>query len=669
VGGGPLLSLGDFLEGAVFFALAVGCAAAVGAVMVRRLSPELEGLERALAWALWFTAGLIAEHLLPMALGILTRGTVAVASLLVLAAALALPARDRAALAPRFAAPRGARVVRVCAALAGVLAGGAALALLVKVAGVPTRSLDALNFQIPVVARWIQTGTVWRLDQYTPDYSNATYPQNGNVLLLAATLPWHSGFLTRLVAVPYAFAACAGAYACAREIGAARAWALMTAATFGAIPVFDKVALDGAQTDAPMLACLAAGALFLLRHRRTGARSDLVLAGVGLGLCFGGKWYALPAVAVVLALWGGARFVAGTRLATVLRDGALVAGLVLVAGGFWLVRNWVQTGNPLFPQKVTLLGVTVFDAPRDTLRELGGFTLAHYATDTAVWRAYLRPAFSAYLSIAALVLAAGGLLALRRRGPALVVALAMASLAVVYVMTPYSAFGPDGHPLLAGVSTRYGLPALLAAAVAAAWAGSRLPRAAQGAFALLLLFGLFDGLHKEYDPAVSGAALLAGAVGAVALAWAARRRWPAPALCAVVAVGALLGADAVRTRSNDRGYGAMDPTLAWVGAHASSGHRIGLAGIWSNDGVSPVLPVFGTRFGNEVDYVGRFVGHMLRQEPGEAPFRAHLRAGRYDLLLVGRGDPPKGPAREEAWGRAEGFREVAASQRLALLAR
>jgi hypothetical protein len=668
VGGGPLLSFGDLLGGAVFFALAVGCAGAAGMILVRRRSAELAGLERALAWALWFTAALIAEHLLPMALGILTRGTVAIASLLVLGAALALRARAGAA-TPPVAAPRGGRVVRVCAGLGALLAGGAALALLAKVAGVPTLSLDALNFQIPVVVRWIQTGTVWRLDQYGPDYSNATYPQNGNVLLLAATLPWHSAFLTRLVPVPYAFMACAGAYACAREIGAARAWALLTAATFGAIPVFDKVALDGAQTDTPMLACLAAGALFLLRHRRTAARSDLVLAGVGLGLAFGSKWYALPTVAVVLALWGAGRLVAGTRPATVLRDGTFVTGLVLVAGGFWLVRNWVETGNPLFPQKVTLLGVTIFDAPRDTLRELGGFTLAHYATDTAVWRTYLRPAFSAYFSTAALVLAAGGLLALRRRGVALGVAAAMAGLAAVYAVTPYSAFGPDGQPVLAGVSTRYGLPALLAAAVAAAWAGTRLPRVAQPVLAVLLLLGLLDGLHKEYDPTVSGAALIAGALGAAALAWVARRRWPVPVLCAVVAIGGLVGANAVRTRTNDRSYAAADPTLAWIDAHAPSGHRIGLAGGWSNDGISPVLPAFGTRFGNDVDYVGRFVGHMLRQEPGEAAFRAHLRAGRYDLLVVGRGAPPKGPAREEAWARAEGFREVSASPRLALLAR
>jgi hypothetical protein len=672
-----MLSSGELIGGTLMLALVAGCAGGAGWLVVRRHAPDLSGLPRLLAWSLCATAALIVIHLAPLALGILTRGTVLVAALIVAGAALALRGPAAAAQAPRVpAGPDGGFLPRACALVAAALAAGAGLSLLVKVAGVPTLSVDALNFQIPVVAHWIQTGSAWGVKQFGPDYSTATYPQNGNVLILAATLPFHSAFLARLVAVPYGILACAAVYACAREIGAARAWALLCAAAIGAMPVIEKVSLDGAQTDAPMFACMAAGALFLLRHRRTGARSDLVLAGLGLGLAFGCKWYALPTVAVVLVIWAAARVLAGARVAAVAREGAALVVLVLAGGGFWLLRNWVGTGNPLFPQPVHVLGVTVFGAPRDTVRELGGFTLAHYWHDTDVWRTYLRPAFSLWYSAAGLAAAvagaAGGVLAWRRREPALTLAITAVALAIVYTLTPYSAFGPDGAPVLAGVSTRYGVPALLAAAVAAAWAGTRLPRIPAAVLAGLLLLGVLDGLHKAYGPALATGDVVAGALIVALGAWAARRasRHIAPAAVGAVAASALLlaGPAIVRHRTGTRSYATADPTLGWIVTHAPQGAHVALAGGWTNDAVSPVLPAFGPRLRNRVTYVGRDDDHILRQEQ-QAGFRADLRRGRYDLLIVGRGSPPDGPVPEEGWARDEGYMDVVASNRLALLRR
>ena len=77
----------------------------------------------------------------------------------------------------------------------------------------------------------------------------------------------------------------------------------------------------------------------------------------------------------------------------VARDAAIVAGLIALAGGFWLLRNLVESGNPFFPVKVELLGVTVFDAPRDTFREAIGYPLTHYLTDWSIWREWIVPEY------------------------------------------------------------------------------------------------------------------------------------------------------------------------------------------------------------------------------------------------------------------------------------
>jgi hypothetical protein len=141
---------------------------------------------------------------------------------------------------------------------------------------------------------------------------------------------------------------------------------------------------------------------------------------------------------------------------------------------------------------------------------------------------------------------------------------------------------------------------------------------------------------------------------------------PPRAVAAAALVVAVAGAAVTANRLDGRSYAAADPVLGWIDAHAPAGHRIGLAGIWSVSGVSPVLPAFGPRLRNRVEYAGPFVAHMLRRYRGQAPFTARLRSRRYDLLVVGRGHgiPP-----EEGWARAAGFAPVVSSPRLALLRR
>ena len=629
-------------------------------------TPRIPGMAGVMAAAVVFTAAVVLVHLLPAALGAFTVGPVlGAAAALVAAAALATrrwpAARDAAPGLPPEAATRDPAPSRLLAGGAAVVTAGCALALVRDLAGAPITSIDALNFQVPIVARWLQEDSVWGLHQFIADYSNATYPMNGNVIVAAVLLPFDSAFLARLVAVPYWALAGAGAYAIARELGAPRAPAVLGATALAALPVSIRSGLEGVQTDAPMLACMAAGVLFLLRHARTAATADLVLAGVGLGLAFGTKWYAVTGVAAILAVWAAAR---ALGRAPVVRPTAVLCGLIAIAGGFWLLRNLVATGNPVFPQP---LGP--FDAPPDTLRALGGFTLAHYALDFGVWETYLRPAFAATFGWTGAALAAGALLAAARRprGRALAILAGTLVLALVYVTTPYSAFGPEGRPVLAAASTRYAFPALLGAAVLTAWALGRLGRARLAGETLLAL-AIVDGLRRGFGDLSAakalGGSLAAGAVVAAAV-WLGPRMRPASAAVLALAVLAagVLAVEGTRRRANDQGYGRFDPVLARLDSGAAPGARIGLAGVWSTEAVSPVLPAFGPRLGNAVVYLGEFREHMLRQvAPEDLPERARG----FDLVVVGRGAPPRADVPQEAALAGAGWSRVAASARLSL---
>jgi hypothetical protein len=633
----------DLAVGMVVLAVVLGACALPAWVVVARGMPWLRGEARALALGVAFTAAVVGVHLVPGALGVFVPGAVVIVAL---AAAGLVAWRVRGASADADATDR--ERIPWWAWAAPLVLAGCALALLRDLAGAPVTSIDAQNFQVPIVARWIQGDSLWGLHQFIADYSNATYPQNGNLLVAAVMLPFDSAFLARLVAAPYWAMAALGVYAIARELNAPKPGAMLAGTAFAALPVMAKAGLEGVQTDAPMLACLAAGVLFLLRHHRTGERRELIVAGVALGLAFGTKWYAVTGVAAILAVW-----LAGRR--RLWPDAGVVIGLIAAAGGFWMLRNLVEAGNPMFPQP---LGP--FPAPPDPLREQGGFTLAHYAFDFDVWRTYLKPAFAQSFGWTGAILTAAALLAagLRPKGPVRAVAIGALVLAALYAVTPYSAFGPEGRPVLAAASTRYGLPALMGAAVLAAWA-TRNPRLRLGLH-VLLAAAVLDGVNRAFE--LGAGKVIGGCVAALLLGLAAVRL-PRRAVAAATLAGALLLVPMVAHRANRQGFGQFDPALAWIEANAPSGHRIGLAGVWTPGGVSPVLPAFGPRLGNRVAYAGPFVEHMLRTYADQPAFTAGTRS--FDLLVVGLTPP----ARELGWAQAAGFTEVVRSERLVLLRR
>src|SRR5207248_3002463 len=173
--------------------------------------------------------------------------------------------------------------------------------------------VDFMEFHEPAVASWIQHGSLWPIVSLYPGHTSGYYPNNGDVLLLAATLPWRSDFLVRLVDVPYLAALALAVWAIARELGARRLSAQLYALLLVFLPVVVLVAVIAALPDTLLLATFAIAVLFLLRHRRTGLTADLAVAGVALGLAFGTKWYGVSAAVLLIVAWAVDRVLRGRR--------------------------------------------------------------------------------------------------------------------------------------------------------------------------------------------------------------------------------------------------------------------------------------------------------------------------------------------------------------------
>jgi dolichyl-phosphate-mannose-protein mannosyltransferase len=693
------MSAADYLEGIAFFVPTLVAALAGAWLLLAKRFGHLAGAARVVAYGQLAVLGVLAVHLAPAALGVLARGTVVVAALLWLGAAWLVPDVDaeRALGRPSRPIPSAGRVTTILTALGAILLAVYVVAVTRSRLVLPPAGVDVLAFHLPTVASWIKEGTIWQIPVFLPNVSPGHYPNNGDILLLATILPWRNDFLAHLAMYPVYGLTGVAVYALARELATPRAAAVMAALLVLAMPAVSVPALVVDLVDILMLFGLGTGVLFLIRHHRQGRTSDLVLGGLALGVSFGTKWYGVSCVAIAVAVWAVASLGAGRRLAAVARAGAALAALIALSGGIWLLRNLVESGNPAHPVKVQVLGMTLFDAPRDIVRERGGFTIADYIGDSQAWSDFILPQLGDALGLAGAVLLgallAGGGVALARRlrrrvsaGDGLVLAGSVCGILMVgvYTITPYTAGGARGQPFLVGADARYVVPALLIAAPIAAWAAGRV-RWGAPAFAALGLLAVLNGVQltsegarssaylsgRDWTTGVVGIALLAAAARAAPWAGERLRSSPRMRLAAVATAGlaavVLVGVGhAMQQRFNDDRYVGADPTLDWIARNAPTGHRIGLAGLWSEQGISPVTPAFGPRFGNDVAYVGKLVEDTLNRYPSRATFARAVELGDFDYLIVGRGRPGVATPPERRWARASGFELVVESERLSL---
>jgi dolichyl-phosphate-mannose-protein mannosyltransferase len=691
------MPLRDYLAGFALFLPEIGALAAATWLVVRKRFSYLKGAELGLAYSLLLTIGLLAANLMPLALGVLARGTVLIAALALLAIAWRLPTTESEP-DPSLELPTSGRASIAIAALAIGIALIFELARFRALAPVPVDAIDALNVHLPVVARWIQTGSMWQIDQLLPQFATGYYPNSGNVLTLSVVLPWHDAVFARFLDAPYLGLTGVAVYALGCRLGAARATAAVFAGAAAVMPSLAHGAVHGLP-DIIMLFGLSAGVLFLIRHARSNRTSDLLLAGLGLGLAFGSRWHGVTSAAVVLGVWVLWSLLQRRPPRWVIWRGAALVSLILLVGGIWLFRNAVKGGDPLYPQPIGAFGVTVFHGPSQArVLDSYGLTVAGYLDDPAVVSKYILPALLRGLAITGAIVLAG-ILTLGARGvwhrhrlsieegAALAVGAMALLIAAVYSITPASAAGLPGLPTELGPNVRWLVAAPMLGAAAVAAALSSMPRL-RLPVELVVLAGVVDGIRREPDrmAGVVSASVLAQAVLALVviafvttLAWGHRGEIAAlnrrTKLVAGTAIGAavLISGVAIGRLDERRfariGYFGRDATLTWIGRDAPGGHRIGLAGVWSVDGIAPPFPAFGPRLDNEVAYVGPVREGLLRQYERRPSFAAGVRRGGYDLLLIGRGQPPRPRVREERWAQSMGFKLVAASTRLALYQR
>jgi hypothetical protein len=681
------MPLGEFVSGALFYTVTLAASLVAAWLVVTRRFAYMRPLPRLLAWMVLGTGALTFAEVIPAMLGVLSRWTAAATALVWLVLAARVPRRsDRPRERPPEVPPSSLLSVLIAIATVGAVL-VFELARLRILASHPLTDIDMLGFHLPGAARFIQTGTIWRVDQFLPGFATAQYPNNGDLLIAGAVVPWRDLAFVRFVPIPFFALTGVATYALSLELGATRAGAASMAAAASAVPAYALLTLEGLP-DAISLALLVAALLFLVRSRRFGS-GEVALAGLAFGLALGTKWYGATATAVVLLLWIAVGL-APERRRELLRQMAVVLVMIALGGGLWLLRNLIESGNPIYPTQVS----TLFAGSKGDVINLYGYRVANYLTNPHVLRTYIWPAFKQRIGLFGLVLVAGLVLASaaaalghwrpragrdgRSRPLVLAAIVVVLGICATYVITPGSAYGLKNEPTQTFANVRWVMPAVLIAAAVAGRAVADLGRAGV-VLELGALASALDALHLTPSPipprgTTVVVAVVLGVLVVVMWRWrvtvvgagrALRARpWTAGGLAALAVAVAFAAARVDQTHFDSRSYATYDPTFAWIDAHARSGHRVGVTGVWNTYGLAPTLPAFGPRLGNVVAYVGDRVRASLHLPASESTFSSELRRGRYDLLLIGL----QLTGHTDVWAEQLGYRLLVRSARLALYA-
>jgi hypothetical protein len=229
----------------------------------------------------------------------------------------------------------------------------------------PPFAYDALTYHLTAVASWIQSGRIGP-NPFAP--CCARYPADAEVLFAWPTVLLGRDTLTDAVQIGLAVLGALAVAGLARGAGVSRAGATTAAGLFAATPIVLAQANtnynDIALTSMLLVALYFAYRLAACAASGTPAISFALLAGVAAGLALGTKTSGILFAAIMTALVGGhlVRAAVGARVlrGQAAAGAAAFAGSVLLLGGWWYGKNWIDEGNPVWPFQVHVLGRELF---------------------------------------------------------------------------------------------------------------------------------------------------------------------------------------------------------------------------------------------------------------------------------------------------------------------
>ncbi len=343
------------LAGTGRFILTCGLICGGAWMLQKRISPEAGAADTFLESGLIATAWTVLSTTVCGAFGLITNGNMVLCDFAFFIVALYLYiGRSRETMKTNFTrSERGAPLpFKLLVSAVAVLAVAGWIWAWVS----PPPPWDAFVYHLGFPAAWIGKGKIFPMTVPFGDQAGTYFPSNAELIYLRILLSLGQDFAANALEYVFLVYAVVSVYRMSQFTGAAKAESAMAAAGAFFVPIIFHQAVS-AEVDIIFAALFMSAFYFLYKwSHRPASGTHLMYSFLALGLFAGTKTIALVLILIV-AVPVYIYFLIHTKEWTAYIKGCVVA---MLCGGFWYGRNFVITGNPVFPLTVKAFGKEIF---------------------------------------------------------------------------------------------------------------------------------------------------------------------------------------------------------------------------------------------------------------------------------------------------------------------
>ncbi|MFA5864704.1 MAG: hypothetical protein WC975_08445 [Phycisphaerae bacterium] len=208
---------------------------------------------------------------------------------------------------------------------------------------------DILEYHLQAPKEWFQAGAI----SFLPHNVYANFPFNAEMLYLLAMVlkgnPYQAVYLAQLIHVGFAILFIAAIWFFTRPAGLkSTCFATVAAGTCAWVPYLAPLAY--VEMGMLFTGAVAMGLIFRMKDEQVQSPVRYgVLIGLVLGLCAGFKYTALAMIAAPLILVGFIFFARQVKIRRAIFATVVMSVICFVGISPYLIRNFIWTGNPVFP--------------------------------------------------------------------------------------------------------------------------------------------------------------------------------------------------------------------------------------------------------------------------------------------------------------------------------
>jgi len=225
----------------------------------------------------------------------------------------------------------------------------------------PPFGWDSLNYHFTFPVEWIKHGNLNMPITINDDPTPTYYPINNNLIYLWLIFPFKNVFLADIGQAPFFIMAFLACYSIARKLNLNREYSFIAASLFSITPNYFKQ-IEFGYADIMMAALFLISLNFLLLLNRDFRFRNLFFVSISSGIFLGTKTVCIPysAILTVFLLYIFIGNVKSLGLKKISGCFLFFTTVFILFGGFGYIRNFILTGNPLYPLNARIFGYHIF---------------------------------------------------------------------------------------------------------------------------------------------------------------------------------------------------------------------------------------------------------------------------------------------------------------------